>query len=85
MALTSPTSKRRDGDSGSPITVKAVTPLWLHATAAEKCACPPPPLPCLIGAWRALTPYYPIMLSQPAAHSCPPACPPPHAPRVSHA
>lgn len=45
MALTSPTSKRRDSDPSAAITVKAVTPLWLHVGPAEKCGLwPMPPL-----------------------------------------
>ncbi|KAK9826507.1 hypothetical protein WJX81_008223 [Elliptochloris bilobata] len=36
MALTSPTSKRRDSDTSSAIVVKEVTPLWLRASATEK-------------------------------------------------
>lgn len=40
MALTSPTSKRRDSDASAAIVVKEVTPLWLHASATEKCARP---------------------------------------------
>jgi len=45
MALTSPTSKRRDSDPSAAITVKAVTPLWLHVGPAEKCGpWPMPPL-----------------------------------------